>query len=306
MYPGHLTGDAVPDARTHGVGSGGLIDLLPQVIEEVFRDAVAVDDVFGETEQVPVGVEGAGHVEVGGIVGGHADGPGVLVPCHEEFQDVCGVREIAVPGVLRFEGSGCYDGGAEGVALLVHVVEAVPAVVACFLVPGVANGVDAFHVVVQEFHPGAAVHGHWAPEGECSVDLAVLQPGQGQLVRVVVPGVHGPAAGVEVVLVGYAHDGLAVGPQQRDRGRAQAGPSPVGGAGAGEGAGEVRGVWNWLVGKEQLSGKMLFDEMIEHADGMLAAMKLERGDDLILEALRFTGSDRMLSGGVVEGEVRRE
>ena len=47
-------------------------------------------------------------------------------------------------------------------------------------------------------------------------------------------------------------------------------------------------------------------KMIEHADGMLAAMKLERGDDLISEALRFTGSDRMLSGGVVEGEVRRE
>ena len=70
--------------------------------------------------------------------------------------------------------------------------------------------------------------------------------------------------------------------------------------------GGVRGVWNWLVGKEQLSGKMLFDEMIEHTDGMLAAMKLDRGGDLISEALRFTGSDRMLSGGVVEGEVRRE
>ena len=60
------------------------------------------------------------------------------------------------------------------------------------------------------------------------------------------------------------------------------------------------------MGKEQLSGKMLFDEMIEHTDGMLAAMKLDRGGDLISEALRFTGSDRMLSGGVVEGEVRRE
>ena len=36
--------------------------------------------------------------------------------------------------------------------------------------------------VVQELHPGAAVHGHWAPEGECSVFLAVLAPGQGQLV----------------------------------------------------------------------------------------------------------------------------
>ena len=54
-----------------------------------------------------------------------------------------------------------------------------------------------------------------------------------------------------------------------------------------------------------VSGKMLFDKMIEHADGMLAAMKLERGDDLISEALRFTGSDRILSGGVVDGEVRR-
>ena len=31
-----------------------------------------------------------------------------------------------------------------------------------------------------------------------------------------------------------------------------------------------RGVWNWPVGKEQLPGEMLFDEMIEHADGMLA------------------------------------
>ena len=256
---------------------------------------------------MPVGVEGAGHVEVGGIVGCYADGPGVLVPCHEEFQDVCGVLEVAVPGVLRFEGYGCHDGGPEGVALLVHVVEAVPAVVACFLVPAVASGVDAFDVVVQELHPGAAVYGHWAPEGECSVDVTVLQPGQGQLVRVVVPGIHGPAAGVEVVLVGYAHDGLAVGPHQRAREieRRLARLRWVEHEQERRGGG-VRGIWNWLVGKEQLSGKMLFDEMIEHADGMLAAMKLERGDDLISEALRFTGSDRMLSGGVVEGEVRRE
>ena len=65
-------------------------------------------------------------------------------------------------------------------------------------------------------------------------------------------------------------------------------------------------MWNWLVGKEQLSGKMLFDKMIEHADGMLAAMRMDKGNDLISEALRFTGSDRMLSGGVVDGEVRRE
>ena len=178
--------------------------------------------------------------------------------------------------------------------------------VACFLVPAVANGVDAFHVMVQELHPGAAVHGHWAPEGECSVDLAVLQPGQGQLVRVVVPGVHGPGAGVEVILVGYAHDGF---PVDHSSGleveRRLARLRWVEHEQEKERRG-VRGVWNWLVGKEQLSGKMLFDEMIEHADGMLAAMKLEQGDDLISEALRFTGSDRMMSGGVVEGEVRRE
>ena len=65
-------------------------------------------------------------------------------------------------------------------------------------------------------------------------------------------------------------------------------------------------MWNWLVGKEQLSGKMLFDEMIEHGDGMLAAMRHDVGDELISEALRFTGSDRMLGDGVIEGEVRRE
>ena len=67
----------------------------------------------------------------------------------------------------------------------------------------------------------------------------------------------------------------------------------------------MRGVWNWLVGKEQLSGKMLFDKMIEHADGMLAAMKMGRGDDLISEALRFTGSDSAPEPGVIDGEVRR-
>ena len=36
----------------------------------------------------------------------------------------------------------------------------------------------------------------------------------------------------------------------------------------------VRGMWNWLVGKEQLSGKMLFDKM-------LAAMNSNPSNDLI-------------------------
>ena len=53
----------------------------------------------------------------------------------------------------------------------------------------------------------------------------------------------------------------------------------------------VRGMWNWLIGKPPLTGKMLYDRMIEHADGMLAAMNEERYDqDVINQAMRFTGS----------------
>ena len=54
----------------------------------------------------------------------------------------------------------------------------------------------------------------------------------------------------------------------------------------------VRGMWNWLIGKPPLTGKMLYDRMIEHADGMLAAMNEERYDqDVIHQAMRFTGSE---------------
>ena len=54
----------------------------------------------------------------------------------------------------------------------------------------------------------------------------------------------------------------------------------------------VRGMWNWLIGKPPLTGKMLYDRMIEHADGMLAAMNEERyGQDIINQAMRFTGSE---------------
>ena len=53
----------------------------------------------------------------------------------------------------------------------------------------------------------------------------------------------------------------------------------------------VRGMWNWLIGKPPLTGKMLYDRMIEHADGMLAAMNEERyGQAIINQAMRFTGS----------------
>ena len=54
----------------------------------------------------------------------------------------------------------------------------------------------------------------------------------------------------------------------------------------------VRGMWNWLIGKPPLTGKMLYDRMIQHADGMLAAMNEERyGQDIINQAMRFTGSE---------------
>ena len=54
----------------------------------------------------------------------------------------------------------------------------------------------------------------------------------------------------------------------------------------------VRGMWNWLIGKPPLTGKMLYDRMIEHADGMLAAMSEERyGQDIINQAMRFTGGE---------------
>ena len=55
--------------------------------------------------------------------------------------------------------------------------------------------------------------------------------------------------------------------------------------------GGFRGVWNWLIGKPKLTGKLLNDQMIDNADGMLAAMKEDRYDDIIHDVMRFTGVD---------------
>ena len=53
----------------------------------------------------------------------------------------------------------------------------------------------------------------------------------------------------------------------------------------------VRGMWNWLTGKAPLTGKMLYDSMIEHADGMLAAMSEQRFEENIVDqAMQFVGS----------------
>ena len=51
------------------------------------------------------------------------------------------------------------------------------------------------------------------------------------------------------------------------------------------------GVWNWLIGKPKLTVKLLYDRMIENADGMLAAMNEDRYDDIIHDVTRFTGVD---------------
>ena len=56
--------------------------------------------------------------------------------------------------------------------------------------------------------------------------------------------------------------------------------------------GGVKGVINWLMGRPPLTGKLLYERMIEHADGMLEAMHEGREGNIIAEALRFTGSDR--------------
>ena len=53
----------------------------------------------------------------------------------------------------------------------------------------------------------------------------------------------------------------------------------------------LKGVWNWLFGMPKLTGKLLYDRMIDHADGMLLAMKEERDDDILSQVMRFTGSD---------------
>lgn len=50
-------------------------------------------------------------------------------------------------------------------------------------------------------------------------------------------------------------------------------------------------MWNWLIGKPKLTGKLLYDQMIDNADGMLAVMKEDRYDDIIHDVMRFTGVD---------------
>ena len=53
----------------------------------------------------------------------------------------------------------------------------------------------------------------------------------------------------------------------------------------------VCGLWNWLTGKPPLTGKMLYERMIQHADGMLAAMSNERfQENIVDQAMQFVGS----------------
>ena len=62
----------------------------------------------------------------------------------------------------------------------------------------------------------------------------------------------------------------------------------------------LKGFWNWMIGKPRLTGKLLWltgkllfgtDKMIEHADGMLYAIEMDRGEDIISQVMRLTGAD---------------
>ena len=53
----------------------------------------------------------------------------------------------------------------------------------------------------------------------------------------------------------------------------------------------LKGVWNRVRGRRKPSGKDLYRKMIENADAMVLGMEeLERDDDVMAEALRFTGA----------------
>ena len=68
----------------------------------------------------------------------------------------------------------------------------------------------------------------------------------------------------------------------------------------------VRGMWNWLTGKPPLTGKMLYDKMIEHADGMLAAMNSEKfQENIVDQAMQFVGGGPTGGpGGAPDGQIR--
>ena len=64
----------------------------------------------------------------------------------------------------------------------------------------------------------------------------------------------------------------------------------------------VRGMWNWLTGKPPLTGKMLYDKMIEHADGMLAAMNSEKfQENIVDQAMQFVGGGPAGGPGAAPG-----
>ena len=52
----------------------------------------------------------------------------------------------------------------------------------------------------------------------------------------------------------------------------------------------LKGVWNRVRGRGKPSGKELYRKMIENADAMILGMEEpDRDDDVVAEALRFTG-----------------
>ena len=58
--------------------------------------------------------------------------------------------------------------------------------------------------------------------------------------------------------------------------------------------GGLKGVWNWLVGRNRISGKELYQRMLNEADGMLDIMANgSRGEDVMREVMRYGGVDYM-------------
>ena len=51
----------------------------------------------------------------------------------------------------------------------------------------------------------------------------------------------------------------------------------------------LKGLYNWFMGRPKLTGRDLYERVISEADAMLGAMQDGRNEDLITDALRFTG-----------------
>ena len=52
----------------------------------------------------------------------------------------------------------------------------------------------------------------------------------------------------------------------------------------------LKGVWNNVMGRRRVTGRELYERMIDQADAMLLAMQEDRSQDIMTEVERFTGA----------------